>query len=198
MTDREKLWSGVSNAAWGYFFLNFDFNLGTLNVLPAFAGWLLFRSAIEKLSGERRELELLRPLCGLMALWNLAEWVVFLLGGELSGGPFVGSLIRVAGLYFQFQFLTDLSVLADTYQKEGGDLDYRLQRRRTAYVVLYTLLSLARFLPLENVWERWTWLIYIVGLLILLSMVEAVIIMFNLFELRKCFDAETWDREECE
>lgn len=194
MTDREKLWSGVSNAAWGYFFLNFNINLGTFNILPAFVGWFLFQKAIEKLSGETRELKLLLPLGGLLALWNLGDWVLTIFGGGLSGRFLIADLLAsVAGLYFHFQFLTDLSALADTYQKEDGDLDYRLQRRRTAYVVLSTVVDLLICLPLEDLWEGWTWLTYEAGLLCL---IEAVIIMFNLFELRKCFDAETWDREE--
>lgn len=194
MTDREKLRSGVSNAAWGYFFLNFNINLGPLNILPAFVGWFLFQTAIEKLSGERRELKLLLPLCGLLALWGLADWGLTIFGSGLSGRFLIADLlVCVAGLYFHFQFLTDLSALADTYQKEGGDLDYRLQRRRTAYVVLSTAADLLICLPLERMREGWTWLTYGAGLLCL---IEAVIIMFNLFELRKCFDAETWDREE--
>lgn len=193
MTDREKLWSGVSNAAWGYFFLNFNINLGTLNILPAFVGWFLFQAAIEKLSGERRELKLLLLLCGLLALWNLADWVLTIFGGGMGGLRIINLLAAVAGLYFHFQFLTDLSILADKYQKEGGDLDYRLQRRRTVYVVLTTAADLLICLPLDHLWAGWTWLTFGVALL---GLVEAVIIMFNLFELRKCFDAETWDRDE--
>ena len=50
MTDRETLYSGLSNAAWGYFLLHFNFNLGfngvRINILPEFAGFLLLLSAI--------------------------------------------------------------------------------------------------------------------------------------------------------
>ena len=31
MDNREKLYSGLSKAAWGYFLLNFDINLGTVS-----------------------------------------------------------------------------------------------------------------------------------------------------------------------
>ena len=84
MTDREKLYGGLSNAAWGYFFLTFNFNLGTFNVLPNFVGWFLFQSAIEKLKGERRELKLLLPLSALMALWHLADWLLTIFGVGLN------------------------------------------------------------------------------------------------------------------
>ena len=43
--NRETVYGGLSNAAWGYFFLHIDFNLGvnqtSVNVLPRFVGWLL-------------------------------------------------------------------------------------------------------------------------------------------------------------
>ena len=64
--NRETVYGGLSNTAWGYFFLHIDFNLGvnqtSVNVLPRFVGWLLLLSAIGKLAGERRDLPLLRPL----------------------------------------------------------------------------------------------------------------------------------------
>ena len=124
MTDQHTLYSGLSNAAWGYFFLNFDFNLGTVSILPRFVGFLLFLSAIKKLSGERRDLALLRPLCLLLAAWNAIDWLLSWTGGNLDGHIlFLDLLVAVAGLYFHFQFLTDIAVFAEQYQPEGGDLD---------------------------------------------------------------------------
>ena len=64
----QTLYQGVSHAAWGYFFLYFDVNLGPLNVLPDWAAYLLFLSAIHLLEGQRRDLALLRPLGWLLAV----------------------------------------------------------------------------------------------------------------------------------
>ena len=65
--DNRDIYSGLSNAAWGYFFLHFDFNLNNVSIFPRFVGWLLLLSACKKLSGERRDLALLRPLAVLLA-----------------------------------------------------------------------------------------------------------------------------------
>ncbi|MDE6107309.1 MAG: hypothetical protein K2F83_01365, partial [Oscillospiraceae bacterium] len=139
MTDREKLCGGLSNAAWAYFFLTFNFNLGTVNVLPTFVGWLLFRSAIEKLQEERRELALLLPLGVIMAVWNLADWVLAMFGVSLNGRFMVADLLlAVVGLYFHFQFLTDLAAMADAHL-EGKGRGNALRDCRTAYVVLLTI-----------------------------------------------------------
>ena len=51
----EALYRGVSHAAWGYLFLYLDVNLGTVSILPAFVGYLLFWSAISALEGEVRD-----------------------------------------------------------------------------------------------------------------------------------------------
>ena len=37
---------GLTKIAWGYVFLHLNLNLGTLNVLPNWVGYLLFFSAI--------------------------------------------------------------------------------------------------------------------------------------------------------
>ena len=73
--DRETLYRGLSHAAWGYFFLHIHFKLNHVDILPAFAGWLLLLSACQKLSGARRDLALLRPLAVLMSVWNGADWL---------------------------------------------------------------------------------------------------------------------------
>ena len=49
MTTYNRLYDGISNVAWGYFFLYFDINLGTVSVLPNFVGFLLFLKAIDLL-----------------------------------------------------------------------------------------------------------------------------------------------------
>ena len=72
MTDRHTLYDALSKAAWGYFFLYFDINLGSVSILPSFIGFLLFLSAIQQLKEERRDLELLRPLGTLLAAWGKA------------------------------------------------------------------------------------------------------------------------------
>ena len=49
MTDCQKLFSGISKAAWGYFFLYFNININNVSILPGFVGYLLFLSAIRLL-----------------------------------------------------------------------------------------------------------------------------------------------------
>ena len=76
MTEPNQLYTGLSQAAWGYFFMTFDFNLNGVSVLPRFVGFYLLFSAIGKLSVERRDLNLLRPLCILLTGWSGMDWLL--------------------------------------------------------------------------------------------------------------------------
>ena len=130
MTNRESLYRSLSRAAWGYFFLNFDFNIGTVSLFPRFVGYILFFLAIETLAEERRDLRLLRPLCVLLAAWNGGDWLMSWGGGDIDGHIlFLDLLVAAAGLYFQFQLLTDLAGLAELHRpSEDNDLDARVYR----------------------------------------------------------------------
>lgn len=191
MTDYERLYTGLSHAAWGYFLLHFNFNLNvdstSINILPSFAGALLLLSAVNKLSAERRDLKLLRPLCMILAAWHLADWVLALTGSSLSGKLlFLDLIFTVVLLYFHFQFLTDMAAIAEKYQPEGETLNRRILRRRTVLLVLATIADVAsglvQLLELEQVFEM-TAVVW--GLLSVAVLIVIVMIMFSLFQLRR-------------
>ena len=106
--DRGQRYRGLSQAAWGYFLLLLNFNLTfnntiSINLLPSFAGALLLLSATGSLSAERRDLKLLRPLCGLLAAWHLIDWVLNLVGLSVSGRfLYLDLAVGAASLYFHF------------------------------------------------------------------------------------------------
>lgn len=148
MTDRSSLYKGVSCAAWGYLFLNLDFNLGNVSILPRFVGWLLFLRAIDELKEERRDLALLRPLGVLLALWTGADWLASWAGRDVDGHlPPLDLVVAVAQLYFLFQFLTDMAALAEARHPEGGALGRKILLCRTVQTVLVTAIALAPYLP---------------------------------------------------
>lgn len=178
-----RLTSGVSQAAWGYFFLHIDLNIGPLSILPAFVGYLLMLSAIGKLSMECRELGLLRPLCIILAIWHAAGWLASFAEINLTGlfAP-LDILIAVAELYLHFQFLTDMAALARRYQPQDATLDRRLINCRTVYVTLmafYDILFILPYWPQNGVQ---TVIILFCGLI---SAVAAFTAMFGLFSLRR-------------
>lgn len=187
--DREGLYRGLSNAAWGYLFLNFDLNLGAVSVTPRFVGWLLLVAAIGDLAQERRDLALLRPLGLLLAAWSGVDWLLSWAGGSAGGHIlFLDLLAAAAGLYFHFQFLTDLAALAQRYQPEGGNLDLRLRRRRTVYILLTTAVDILLNLPAGRYAELQGHAAMGLGVA---ALITALSIMVGVFELRGLFREET-------
>ena len=188
MTDREKLYSGLSNAAWGYVFLTFDFNLNNVSVLPRFVGFYLLFSAIGKLSGERQNLNLLRPLCILLTGWSGLDWLLSWLGGDVEGHIlFLDLLVTVVTLYFHFQFLTDMAALSECCQPEDDNLASRIRGHRTAFTLLITVFGLMADLTPVLPWEWWAGMI---GFGALITCIVALMIMLDLVHLRKLIRSE--------
>ncbi len=184
MTHRETLYRGVSHAAWGYFFLYFHITLGTINLLPAFVGYLLFLSSIKLLAEERRDLALLRPLGIFLMLWNLLDWGAKLIGATL-GGHFVvlELLMRLAELYFHFQLLTDFAALAEKYQGKHDVTARKIYRWRTIYTVLMTVFPLVLYIR-EWIPEGW---ISVGTVFMIVMLIAGIRLMALMFSLRKLF-----------
>ena len=188
MTDYQKLYSGISKAAWGYFFLYFNINFNNVSILPSFVGYLLFLSAIKLLNNEERELSLLRTLGVIMALWTGVEWLASFIGIKIEGmWQFIDIIISLVNLYFHFQFLTNLASIAAKYQSEGYELDAKLLRYRTLQTIMLTAIEVVLcFQP----WLSGAWTVISVCMVIV-YVIAGICLMKALFDLRKCLPTNT-------
>lgn len=170
----------LTKIAWGYVFLHLSFHLNTLNLLPNWVGYLLFFSAIGLLGDRLRDLTLLKPFCVLLGAAELVDWLAVLLTGAALVERFflLNVLLTCIGLYFHFQMLTDLAILAE----EVGESGDGLRVCRNVDAVLRTLMCLP--LPLDWLDEAGT--LIVVGILAVWLIVMFCII-WQLFRLRKKF-----------
>lgn len=184
MNESNQLYDGLSQAAWGYFFVTFDFNLGTVSILPRFVGFLLLLSAAGRLSDVRRDLALLRPLCMLLACFCFGDWFLSWRGLDLDGMiPLLDEVVTVSTLYFHFQFLTDLAALAEGLRLDDENMPACIRSHRTAYTLLVTLISLLGSAAQVFPWAWWLGIMTVVGVI---TCIVALVIMADLFRLRKC------------
>ena len=110
MSKYQKLYDGIERAAWGYFFVYFNFNINSVNLIPTFIGYILFLSAIDCLCEEERELDLLRILGGILTVWHIFSWLAGLVSIDLDGMlQAIDIVIGVVNIYFHFQLLTNLA-----------------------------------------------------------------------------------------
>ncbi len=182
MTTYNRLYDGISKVAWGYFFLYFDINLGTVSVLPNFVGFLLFLKAIDLLKDDQRELGLLKTLGIILTVWNFIEWVGSWVSYSFGNWYFINIIIGLVNLYFHFQLITNLASIAKEYQQEGCEQDKKLLKYRTMQTIMLTVfLAISNFIPFFE--EIGT---YISLGLAIIYIVVCICIMKALFDLRKC------------
>lgn len=187
MIDYEKIYSGITKAIWGYFFLYFDINLGTISIFPSFVGYILFLKAIDLLKNEERELSLLKTLGYILTVWNAVEWFAKCVGyGFGSKWQFVTLIVALINMYFHFQFLTNIASIATKHQLEGCEYDKKLLTCRTIQTLMLTVFVVVRhfnFIPEEII-------IYPTFILSIIYIIVCIYIMVTLNGLRKNLKTE--------
>lgn len=183
MTTYEKLYKGISQAAWGYLFIFLHINIGTVDILPDFAGYILFLSAINILKEFIAELSLIRTIGIILTAWNFIDWVLSIIGYEGNNVlQIISIVITIINLYFHFQLLTDFAAIAKMYQREGCTYDRKILSYRTFIVIILTVFAaLSYFAQLID--EE---IMIIISVIIIIGGVTAIILlMVALFGLRK-------------
>lgn len=182
MTDKDKLIHGFDRVAWGYFFLYFDINFGTVSGLPDFVGFILFLSAIKLLHEEERELILLKPLGIFLLIWEATDWIMSFWGGNLNDLSFFFHLVfTLANLYFQFQLVTNAASIASRYQPVGAEYDKKLLKCRSMQTVMITGIAvLTDFGDLLGIDVG-----FVTGFTAFVYIIAVVILMKALFDFRK-------------
>ncbi len=181
MTDYENLYGGIGKAAWGYFFIYFNINLGSVSILPAFVGYLLFLSAIEDLCGEERELNLLKTLVAILALWHGVSWLASLGGTSIDGiFPMFDIIVGVVNIYFHFQLITNLASIARKYQSQEDNLGEKLLSLRTLQTLMLTAVIILGY------FSKWTQDFgeFISVCIIIIYLIAGILLMRTLFKLR--------------
>ena len=187
MTDYGKIYDGISKAIWGYFFLYFDINLGTISILPSFVGYILFLKAIDLLEEEERELSLLKTLGLILVTWNVVEWLAKCVGYSFGNKwQFVTLIAGLLNMYFHFQFLTNIASIAIKHQEENCAYDKTLLSCRTIQTLMLTVFLVVTnlsFIP-EDI------LIYPTFILAIIYIIVCIYIMATLNGLRKNLKTE--------
>ena len=140
MTDRERLGKAVGKIAWGYFFIYFNINLGTIDLLPTFVGYIFILNSIDTLAEEERSTALLKPLLYILIVWEILKWINGFVNFTPSGYIYtlINTIVIVISIYYNFQLFTNLSSIAEKLfckEKDG------LLILRTVYTILLTVVS---------------------------------------------------------
>lgn len=138
MERKEQLCSAIKKIFWGYILLYFNINLGTIDILPGWLGYIFFYQAINNgIDMEEESVKLLKPICTILAVYNFITWFLnmFAISTDIY---IVNEVVAVIALYFHFQLLTNLANIAHKY---GCEQKQSLLHLRTVHTILMTILA---------------------------------------------------------
>ncbi|MBQ2739763.1 MAG: hypothetical protein IJF36_05980 [Oscillibacter sp.] len=140
MKEEKTFSQMLSTIICGHLLLHLHFNLGRMDVLADWGGYLLLISALPPLAREEPSAMLLRPLGVGLAMWEGILWGLKLLGETptLDVMGLAALVAEITALYFHFQLLTDVMIAAENHNffpqaKRIGDL--RITRTVSATVL---------------------------------------------------------------
>lgn len=107
LTTQERLSSIAKKLGWGYILIHAHINLGTLDILPDWLGYLLIYQAICLLEDEEESAGLLKPMGIGLGAWAGICWVMKLFGVSVNM-YLITLIVSVISLYFHFQLLTNM------------------------------------------------------------------------------------------
>lgn len=168
LKSTDSLASAVGAVGRAYIFIYMNINLGKLDILPDWLGYLFILGALPTLSLWDESTSLLRNLGILLALYEGTEWIIQLLGSQ-TDIPVVSLIAGIIGLYFHFQLLTNMASIASQYgltaRKEN------ILKLRTANTVLQTvaMLTLQLSVRFNDAWPALVMAVIIVVLTIMIT-----------------------------
>ena len=134
--NQSELYQAIRRIAWGYVLIHVNLNLGTINVLPNWWGYILFLMALEKIKKEEESAGLLVPLGKVLMAAELLFWVNNCILQGSYHTYLIAIIVNVISLYFHFQFLTNLAEIAQRYECRE---EKKILHLRTAQTLLTTL-----------------------------------------------------------
>lgn len=128
----------VGKISWGYFFIYISINLGTIDILPSWLGFLLIFMALDGVASLETSAKLIKPFALILMAEAGAEWGLKICSVTLDL-YWIGTLTGVISLYFHFQLLTNLAQIAEG---QGSKYAGSLKKLRTLQTIFFTIMVL--------------------------------------------------------
>lgn len=183
MTDYKELSNKIRRVGWGFVFILFDINIGTVSILPKWVGYMMIISALPVLASQVPSAKLLKPLGVALAVYSGAEWAMKIISLDYSLAV-LSVLIMCIFVYFNFQLFTNLAEIAEKHscpQQKG------LLKLRTALIiteVITNIILIVVRISTDN--DDFTYFIPIIMGIIQLIMM--ICICVNIFSLAKTLE----------
>lgn len=199
-TERDKIISAAARSQLAFFFLYFNISVQQVSILPAFIGWILFLTVIDRIEDVREDAKLLRPFAYAMIAWEFAAWVLSFWHIDLEGEQVILSVIvTMISIYFIFQIMTDFAAIAGKY--EADHLVGSFKRWRSIQVILQTAVMVVIFFS-EYISEDLIYVSIGMGIVFIIASICLIILLGDLKGwLRNPYiiekNDEDWEDKKC-
>ena len=138
----------IRNVAWAYLLIHFHINLGTIDILPDWWGYMLIFKALPAIAEKEPSAKLLEKFVMLMIGCTAIEWLLKIFGVTLD--TYILSIfVSVIYIYTHFQLLTNIADIAD--RESATPYGKAIRDLRTWVIVGVTATNIIMsFLP--NLW----------------------------------------------
>ena len=110
----------IKNVAWYILLVSYHFNIGIIDVLPDWLGYILLYSAVETIGKIQPSAKLLKKFSMIMIADSVFQTVCKIF--DFTAQSYVyGLIIAVIHIYLDFQILTDIWHTAQEHQSGSGD-----------------------------------------------------------------------------
>lgn len=170
--ETNKLSSAFKKIAFGYILICFNFNLGPIDILPDFAGYLLMLQAISILSEYTEQTSLLKTFGITLTLYEVLTWILPSVSEVFPEAMLIVELVIGAiNIYFHFQLITDVMTVA---KEKCPSYINRLSFFRVVYVSVCTIGAFVKLLPHA-----------FVIILALAGVISALVVTITLYQMSK-------------
>ena len=159
-----ELYHATRKTAWAYILLHVNLNLGMINILPDWWGYLMIVTALPVIGEEEESANLLTPLGIFLTVIEVVNWLNECLFASSLPLYLISIVSGAISLYFHFQFFTNLAAIAKRY---GCREEAAIMKLRTVNTVLKTAAIVCSSLQTDHP--------FMTGLLILLVIVAIFI-----------------------
>ena len=135
--------NAVGKLCWGYFFIYISIYIGTIDILPAWVGFLLIFAALDGVAVMDPSAKLIKPFALLLMAESGAEWMLKIFGATVDL-YWIDIIIGVISLYFHFQLLTNLAGIAEGQESAYSNKLKKLRSMQTVFLTIMALMPVGR------------------------------------------------------
>lgn len=175
---------GYNRLFWGMIFIIFNINIGFINILPNFVGYLLIYSGLKILSTQHEIFNKGKPLAVILTLLILKDILNFqnnnFLNGEFQINIWlllISSVTMIINIYLMYIICKGIYLLS---QERGIDELSKVTKTRWKFYLVFSVISLF-YLPLSLNLPNYSNLLFII-----ISFLKLIALIAIAFLFRRC------------